>query len=231
MLTWTNVWGQTYSGNVIDSFDKKYLEGVEINLKGESLTKTNNRGYFLITANRGDTLTISFPGFLEKKVVLGSDRFFLLEIQDRARLLPTFQVNAEPYLFRFKDGKLTLIENEIEEEKPFAQQTVGGSDKYSLVPNFSIYGPISYFTKRNRQLRQYDNFLEWEKRRSGYLEVIDSDSIQIDLMGRFALERADWDELIIRFNEFHQAHEFLDWPKEKVQTALLDFIRLEKALD
>ncbi len=221
---------QTYSGNVIDSYDKKYLEGVSVSLKGKELTQTNSRGYFSVIASLGDTLLLNFPGFLERKVVLDEERFLLLEIQDRARLLPTFQVNAEPYRFRFKDGKLTLIENEIEEEKPFAQQTVGGSDKYSLNPNFSIYGPISYFTRRNRQLRQYDRFLAWEKRRAGYLAVVDSDSIRNDLMARFELDRDDWDQIIIQFNQFHQTHEFLDWPKERVQGTLEEFIRLGRFL-
>jgi hypothetical protein len=224
------VMSQTFSGNVIDAYDKKYLEGVDVSINGHVIEQTNSRGYFSVSGTVGDTLKLNFPGFLERKVVLGDERFLLLEIQDRARLLPTFQVNAEPYRFRFKDGKLTLVENEIEEEKPFAQQAVGGSDKYSLNPNFSIYGPISYFTRRNRQLRQYDRFLEWEKRRRGYLAVIDSDSIRNELMARFELDRSSWDEMIIRFNEFHQSHEFLDWSEQRVRSTLEEFIRLERTL-
>lgn len=223
-------YSQTYSGNVIDSYDKKHLEGVTISLRGKEVTRTNARGYFSVEATLGDTLYLNFPGFLERKVVLEKERFLLLEIQDRARLLPTFQVNAEPFRFRFKDGKLILIEDETVEEKPFAQQAVGGSDKYSLNPNFSIYGSISYFTRRNRQLRQYDQFLAWEKRREGYLAVVDSDSIRNDLMTRYNLDRNDWDQMIIEFNQFHQNHEFLDWPKERVQGTLEEFIRLGRLL-
>lgn len=221
---------QTYSGNVIDAFDKNYLEGVEVSITGKGTSFTNNRGYFTISGWAGDTLKLNFPGFLERKVVLGVEQFLLLEIQDRARLLPTFQVNAEPYRFRFRDGKLTLIENEEIEEKPFAQQTMAASDPFSLNPNISIYGPISYFTKRNRQLRQYDDYLKWAQRRVGYLEIIDSDSVRNSLMDQYAMNRQDWDEAIIRFNEFHQTHEFLDWSKERVLNALQDFLRLEKVL-
>lgn len=221
---------QTYSGNVIDAFDKNYLEGVEVSITGKGTSFTNNRGYFTISGWAGDTLKLNFPGFLERKVVLGVEQFLLLEIQDRARLLPTFQVNAEPYRFRFRDGKLTLIENEEIEEKPFAQQTMAASDPFSLHPNISIYGPISYFTKRNRQLRQYDDYLKWAQRRVGYLEIIDSDSLRNSLMDQYAMNRQDWDEAIIRFNEFHQTHEFLDWSNERVLNALQDFLRLEKVL-
>jgi hypothetical protein len=227
---WQSFAQSSYSGNVIDAWDKKYLEGVEVSISGKGKTMTNSRGYFSIQGMLGDTLTLTFPGFIERKQVLGEERFFLLELQDRARLLPTFQVKAEPYRFRFKDGKLTLIENEEYIEKKLSQQITGAADKFSPNPNFTIYGPISYFTKRNRQLRQYDEKLDLLRRRAGYLEVIDSDSVRTELMTRYQLDRSEWDQLIIRFNEFHQSHDFLDWSKERVLASLSEFFRIESFL-
>lgn len=220
----------TYSGNVIDAWDKKYLEGVEVSISGKGKTVTNARGYFSIQAFLGDTLTLTFPGFIEHKQILGAEKFFLLELQDRARLLPTFQVKAEPYRFRFRDGKLTLVENEEYAEQKLSQEIMGGVDKFSPNPNFTIYGPISYFTKRNRQLREYEEKLDWLRRRAGYLEVIDSDSVRTELMVKYELDRSKWDQLIIRFNEFHQSHDFLDWSKERVLDALSEFFRIESFL-
>ena len=220
----------SYSGNVIDAWDKKYLEGVEVSISGKGKTVTNARGYFSIQAFLGDTLTLTFPGFIERKQTLGEEKFFLLELQDRARLLPTFQVKAEPYRFRFRDGKLTLVENEEYTEQKLSQEITGGVDKFSPNPNFTIYGPISYFTKRNRQLREYEEKLDWLRRRAGYLEVIDSDSVRAELMEKYQLDRAQWDQLIIRFNEFHQSHDFLDWSKERVFAALSEFFRIESFL-
>lgn len=216
-----------YSGNVVDAWDKKYLEGVVVtNGKGEE-AKTNARGYFSISSLMGDTLVFSFPGFLEKKWVATSEHFLFIELQDRARLLPTFQVKAEPYSFRFKDGKLILIEEPYLEETSLSQQVGLAVDSTSPNPGFAIYGPISYFTKRNRQLRAYEKRMEWEKRRQGYLEVIDSDSLRTSLMDSYQLDRKQWDDLILRFNAFHASHEFLDWPKARVQEALVTFFRLE----
>ncbi len=216
-----------YSGNVVDAWDKKYLEGVVVtNGKGEK-AKTNTRGYFSIFSLMGDTLVFNFPGFLEKKLVVNSEHFLFIELQDRARLLPTFQVKAEPYSFRFKDGKLILIEEPSVEETRLSQQVGIGVDSTSPNPGFAIYGPISYFTKRNRQLRAYEKRMEWEKRRQGYLEVIDSDSLRTSLMDSYQLDRQQWDDLILRFNVFHASHEFLDWPKVRVQEALVTFFRLE----
>lgn len=216
-----------YSGNVIDAWDKKYLVGVVVtNGKGEE-AKTNARGYFSISSLMGDTLVFSFPGFLEKKWVANSEHFLFIELQDRARLLPTFQVKAEPYSFRFKDGKLILVEEASPEKTSLTQQAGIAVDSTSPSPGLAIYGPISYFTKRNRQLRAYEKRMEWEKRRHGYLDVIDSDSLRTSLMNTYQLNRQEWDNLILRFNAFHASHEFLDWSKVRVQEALLTFFRLE----
>lgn len=220
-----------YSGNVVDAWDKKYLEGVIVtNGKGEE-AKTNARGYFSISSLMGDTLVFSFPGFLEKKWVATSEYFQFIELQDRARLLPTFQVKAEPYSFRFKDGKLILVEEASTEKTSLSQQAGIAVDSTSPSPGLAIYGPISYFTKRNRQLRAYEKRLEWEKRRHGYLDVIDSDSLRTSLMNTYQLDRQEWDNLILRFNAFHASHEFLDWSKVQVQEALLTFFRLEAVLE
>jgi hypothetical protein len=181
---------------------------------------------------QGDTLIFQFPGFLEKKMPLSADVFLFVELQDLARLLPTFQVKAEPYRFRFKDGKLYLSEDEPVVEKPLSQQVgFGATDSTSPTPGFTIYGPISYFSKRNRQLRAYEEWLNWEKQRIGYLEVIDSDSVRQELMKQYNLDRKAWDELILRFNTFHTAHEFLGWSKERVLAALKEFFRLELLLE
>ncbi len=220
-----------YSGNVIDAWDKKYLEGVVVSHPSGEKVNTNSRSYFSIPAFQGDTLTFQFPGFLEKKMILTADAFLFVELQDLARLLPTFQVKAEPYRFRFKDGKLYLSEDEPVVEKPLSQQVgFGATDSTSPTPGFSIYGPISYFTKRNRELRAYEKRLDWERQRVGYLEVIDADSVRNELMQQYSLDRKKWDELILRFNTFHAAHEFLGWSKERVLAALKEFFQLEMVL-
>jgi hypothetical protein len=221
----------SYSGNVLDAFDKKYLEGVTVAVIGKESVQTNARGYFSVEGILGDTLLLSFPGFIDQKVVLGKDRFLLLQIQDRARLLPTFQVDAEPYRFRFKDGKLYLADDETEAEKSLSQKMSAGFGTSDGGGGVAIYGPISYFTRRNVQLRKYEARLEWIKRRQGYLEVIDSDSIRTELMAKYSLDRSAWDEMIIRFNEFHLNHEFLDWSKERVISNLTDFLRIESLLE
>jgi hypothetical protein len=231
LISWRSLAQSNYSGNVIDAWDKKYLEGVEVSVSGKAKVKTNSRGYFSVSATIGDTLTLNFAGFIQGREILGEDRFFLLELQDKARLLPTFQVKSEPYRFRFKDGKLFLVENEEYTEKKLSSLPgIGAIDRNSPTGGLAIYGPISYFSKRNRELREYEQKLDWLKRRAGYLEIIDSDSIRNNIMSRYGLDRMHWDNTIIRFNQFHQSHEFLDWTKERVLVALNEFFRIENYL-
>lgn len=220
-----------YSGNVVDAWDKKYLEGVTSLIKGKKSVQTNSRGYFSLQADIGDTLLLTFPGFIEQEFILGEEKFLLIELQDRARLLPTFQVKAEPYKFRFKDGKLYLAEDEAEGVKSLSTKaSMGTLDPTSGMGGVAFVGVLSQLTKRNRELRAYEEKLDWLKRRAGYLEVIDSETIREDLMGKYKLNRQAYDALVVRFNEFHQTHDFLDWSSERVLASLKEFIRIESYL-
>lgn len=70
------VYGQRkYSGNVVDAWDKKYLDGIEVLSSRKEKSITNARGYFSIDALMGDTLTFSFSGFLDKKVIVAEETF------------------------------------------------------------------------------------------------------------------------------------------------------------
>ncbi len=218
---------RSYSGNVLDANDKKYLEGVSVEVIGtDQLQTTNARGYFSVQGESGDTLRLSFPGFLEQKIVLAEETFLMVQIQDRARLLPTFEVKSEPYAFRFKDGKLTLIDPDEEKDR----STKGGiSAGYLNSPSggIAIAGVLSSLTKRAKQEREYQKKQEWMRRRAGYYAVIESDSVRQNLMVKYQLERSDWDRIIIRFNEGNSYHEFLDWSEERVYTTLSEFINRE----
>jgi hypothetical protein len=222
----------SFSGNVLDAYDKKYLEGVTVTIAGKDTVFTNDRGYFSVKGEVGDTLLVTFPGFVDHQLALESDQFLLIQIQDRARLLPTFQVDAEPYRFRFKDGKLYLAEDEPQQARRLSQGvSAGTSSGANMTPGFAVAGVLSSLTKRNRELRKYEEKLRWTQRRQGYLEVIDSDSIRTELMEKYRLSKHEWDQLIMRFNTFHLEHEFLDWPRERVATSLTEFVRLETSFD
>lgn len=219
---------RSYSGNVLDANDKKYLEGVSVQVLGtDQMQITNSRGFFSVKGVSGDTLGLSFPGFMDQKVVLAEETFLLVQIQDRARFLPTFEVKSEPYSFRFKDGKLTLIDPD-EEIAPSTRSGISAGYLDSPNGGIAIAGVLSSLTKRARQEREYQKKLAWARRRAGYYAVIESDSVRQNLMVKYQLQRSDWDRLIIRFNEGNAYHEFLDWSKDRVYTTLSEFIDRER---
>jgi hypothetical protein len=218
----------SYSGNVLDANDKKYLEGVFVEVLGKyEYDSTNVRGYFNVEAQTGDTLKITYPGFIEQKLVLSSERFLQVQIQDRARLLPTFEVKAEPYSFRFKDGKLVLVDPN-EEKVPSKKGQITAGFRDSPEGGVAIAGAISYFTKKSRNAREYAKKQEYLKRREGYLKIIDSDSVKTVLEEDYKISDEEWDPLIIKFNQMHSHHEFLDWSSERVYARLREFIEWEK---
>jgi len=214
----------TYSGNVVDAFDKKYLESVlVVNIETGEKAFTNKRGYFSLKASFGDTLRLSFPGFLYTNLSAGEERFLFVELQDKARLLPTFQVEAKPYSYRFKDGVLSRVdENEAQPQSKKGEISAGTLNS----PNggVGIYGVISYFTKSARQAREYRKKQILHSRRAGYYKVVESDSIRKNLMVKHQLDRENWDDLIIEYNQLNQSHQFLDWSSEQVYASLNAFI-------
>lgn len=217
----------SYSGNVLDATDKTYLEGVNVKVVGsESSDITNIRGYFSVKGKIGDTLQVFFPGFIEQRIPLGEETFLMVQVQDRARLLPTFEVKSEPYAFRFKDGKLVLIDPD---EEKLPSKKGGISAGYLDSPNggVAIAGVLSSLTKRAKQEREYQKKQEWMRRREGYYAVIESDSVRQNLMVKYQLDRSDWDRMIIRFNEGNAYHEFLDWSQDRVFATLNEFIDRE----
>lgn len=220
----------TYSGNILDAIDKRYMEGVEVSVQDKNGTSfTNLRGYFSIKASEGDTLMIRLAGFYDQKVKLGKDRFLLVQLQDRARLLPSFEVKADPYSFRFKDGKLTLVDPD-ESNTEINDKQVSLTKGTSTGPGATINGPISYFSRKARNEREYARKLEIISRRQGYLRVVDSDSVRTKLMESHQLDRETWDKLILRFNQINLSHQFIDWSSERVLGQLDEFLGNEKAL-
>ncbi|NVJ85530.1 MAG: hypothetical protein HWE15_04450 [Algoriphagus sp.] len=217
----------TYSGNILDSQDKGFLEDVSvISLQNNEEVLTNSRGYFSLKSIPGDTLLITFPGFISQRIVLEEERFITIELQDKARFLPTFEVRDNSYSYRFKDGRLVLRENDEAALPSRKGEAIAGT-----LPEggMAFSGVISYFTKKARLAREYEKKKVWHSRREGYYKIIESDSIRSGLMEKYRIGPARWDELVIQFNQFHQSHEFLDWTEAKVMKSLEEFVEIESS--
>ena len=62
-------------------------------------------------------------------------------------------------------------------------------------------GPISFFSKSEKNKRQYRKSEELRTAQQDYLDVIRSDSMRNELITHFSLSREKYDSLLILFND------------------------------
>ncbi|MCH7399404.1 hypothetical protein MM236_15485 [Belliella sp. DSM 107340] len=218
---------QTITGNVIDGFDKGYLEDVVvINLANGDQSITNTRGYFRVKGNSGDSLSIIKEHYIPHGVKVGTDTHIIIEINLNARLLPRFDVYGEKYRISMSmDGSVspTGMRGLTDRKAGPGKVYLGMSDNPGLAPAITIDGPISYFMKSERQKRQYARKLAFLARQQDYLELIQSDSVMTALKSEYNLSNQDLDDLIIEFNLQNRDHQFLDMNWKMVEQRLIDF--------
>jgi len=215
---------QVLTGNIIDVPDQYNLKGVKVeNLRTSQTYMSNNRGYFRIEVEMGDSVIFSKEGYVNHIIVVKEIDHLVVPMTFDAVGLPTAYVYGDRPSIYIPGISL----DRDPDRKPMGPGRImpGHSRSHTdLTPGVTLDGPISYFTKRERNKRQYKRAQEKLARQAPYLEVIQSDSIKQVLMNRFELQEADLDELIIGFNIFHREHEFLDMDHDTVLGLLYEFL-------
>ena len=219
-----SIQGQVLTGNVIDVHDQYNMKGVKVENLNNSQTYTSNaRGYFRIEVDLGDTVVFSKEGYVDYVLLVKDTEHMVIPLTFDAMGLPTAYVFGDrPSLY------IPGVSKDIDpDRKPMGPGWImpGHSGSHTdLTPGVTLDGPISYFTKRERNKRQYKRALEKIQRQQDYLDVIQSDSIKQVLMERFEVNEEELDELIIGFNIYHREHEFLDMDKKTVLGLLYEFL-------
>lgn len=217
--------GQVITGNIIDGLDKNFLDKVwVVNLQTKDSSQTNERGYFRVFGNNGDSLLISRNYYLPKTLIVGEDRHILTEIFLDARTLPRFDLYGERMVIPFNVGNLSNITALSDRPAGPGKIYRGTSEQNGMMPGFTLDGPISYFMRSERQKREYARKLAFMARQKDYLDLIQSDSLMQALKIEYKLTDKDLDDLIIEFNLLNLDHQFLDLDTERVQKMLTDFL-------
>jgi hypothetical protein len=214
---------QTVTGNVIDIHDQYNLKGVKVeNLNTQDTFTSNDRGYFRIPAGKGDSLRFTKEGYVDHVLVVEDSEHQLVSLTfDAVGLPPAYVFGQRPSLY------IPGVSKDIDpNRRPAGPGKIygGTSDSHqTLTPGFTMDGPISYFTRRERNKRQYRRAMEKEARQAPYLELIKSDSVMQVLKRKYKLEEKELDSLIIEFNLHHIEHEFLDLNHDQVSDLLHQF--------
>lgn len=215
---------QVLTGNIIDVPDQYNLKGVKVeNLRTSQTYMSNNRGYFRMEVERGDSVVFSKEGYVNHVIVVKDIDHLVVPMTFDAVGLPTAYVYADRPSIYIPGISL----DRDPDRKPMGPGRIMPGHSRSatdLTPGVTLDGPISYFTKRERNKRQYKRALDKLERQQPYLEVIQSDSIKQVLMNRFELPETELDELIIGFNIYHREHEFLDMDHDTVLGLLYEFL-------
>jgi len=222
-----SIQAQTITGNVIDGFDKGYLEDVwVVNLTNMDSSLTNSRGYFRLQGSRGDSIFFSKQYYILNKVIVGEDRHFVAEIYLNARTLPQFSVYGNEYKVPYLVGGTTSptgMRGFSDRKAGPGKIYMGMSENPGLVPAVTIDGLISYFMKSERNKREYARKLAIIARKKDYLDLIQSDSVMTALKSEYNLSKQDLDDLIIEFNLHNKDHQFLDMSWKLVEQRLIEF--------
>ncbi len=205
--------------------DKGFLDKVwVINLQSKDSSLTNERGYFRVKGVKGDSLLVTRPYFIPKKLLVEEETHILTEIYLDARTLPRFDLYGESITIPFKAGNQSSMRSLSDRPAGPGKIYSGLSNNEGLNPGFTIDGPISYFMKSERQKRQYARKLAFISRQQNYLDLIQSDSVMQSLKTEYNLTDKDMDDMIIEFNLLHIDHQFVDMDYERVERLLIDFL-------
>lgn len=217
--------GQVVTGNVVEGMDRNFLEKVwVINLNNQDSVITNERGYFRVKGQRGDSLLFRRDYYIPKKLAVGEDTHLFTDLYLDARTLPMFDLYGERLVIPFKVGNQSTMRSLGDRETGPGKVYMGLSNNENLQPGLTLDGPISYFMKSERQKRQYARKLAFLARQQDYLDLIQSDSVMQVLKMEYNLTDRDMDDLIIEFNLANLDHQFLDMNWERVEKMLTDFL-------
>ncbi|EON77982.1 hypothetical protein ADIS_1521 [Lunatimonas lonarensis] len=223
-ITAFSVQGQVLTGNIIDVFDHSYLQGLKVeNMRTAATFTSGHLGYFRLKVEPGDSVVFSKEGYVTHVLMVKDTSHQLVSMIFDAVGLPAVSVYGERPSIYIPGVSLDKDPN----RKPMGPGTILPGHSGSLTemtPGFTIDGPISYFSKREKNKRQYKRALEKAARQAPYLEIIRSDSIKRVLMVRFELSEPELDEWIIGFNTYHREHEFLDMDHETVLGLLYEYL-------
>ncbi|MEQ8473268.1 MAG: carboxypeptidase-like regulatory domain-containing protein [Marinoscillum sp.] len=201
----------TVKGTVVDEneegvgFSHVYNETIDLGKVSDI------QGKFVLTAAKGDTLRFSYVGYKTLKVIVSSSHlvnFMKVTLPRDSMLLPSITIYSDPYYkvpLNIKGEPIFI--NGVSLVNPpdpikagdasFGATGVGGVP----VPAISIEGPITYFSRDEREKRKAAEAYEETRETITYQRFIAQDSVRVKLSGMYALDSTQYDEVIRRLHQ------------------------------
>ena len=224
LLSGSLCFSQFIPGKVLDAKGESGIAWVKVmNTHSDKFTYTDHAGGFEIFAESGDTLIFSLKNFHSKTLI------FTEPTQDPWVVYLEFDAIELPEVYVMEKNENTSIKlygiNEVDPNHiPIRPGHVGLGATEDYRPGVAMAGPISFFSKSEKNKRNYRKAEELRAAQQGYLEVIHSDSMRNELIKHFSLSREKYDSLLILFNAANRHHQFRDMEKDRVEKMLFYFM-------
>lgn len=190
------------NGMVADSATMLPIPNVSVRVKSGSITISNSRGYFSINASDYDTLVFSSVGYETQAIIAKQVKdgaiVFLAEQQTT---LKTVEVTSDnilpPYV---KTGPLDYSWQNTTQSKSFMEMP-GFQGLQTFGPGYVFNGPISKFSKPEREQKKLDEVTEENYRAQQYIAIVTAPEVKGRIMHEYNLTETQYNELLAVFNE------------------------------
>lgn len=169
-------------------------------------------GLFSLTARKGDTLKFSYVGYQSLEIPVKSIHvvnFIKVTLPEDTIELPSITIYADPnYRVPLSiQGEPLLIPglSLTEKREPIKAGDIrpGAGIGPGGIPGggATIYGPITYFSKDEKEKRKAEEAREETAKTITYQKFIAQDSVSAKLCMIYKLDSAQYDEVIIRLHQ------------------------------
>jgi hypothetical protein len=215
---------QEVTGKVLDGHGASGIAWVKVsNTRSGKFTYSDHEGKFTALAEAGDTLVLSLKSFHSKSVILNEG------IEELPIIYLEFDAVELPEVYVMEKNENTNIQlhgiNKVDPNYvPIQPGDVRAGATEDFRPGLAMAGPISFFSKSEKNKRNHREAEELRAAQKDYLEVVRSDSMRLELTHHFSLSREKYDSLLILFNAANLHHQFRDMEKERVERLLFYFM-------
>lgn len=171
---------------------------------------SDRHGKFEISARKGDTLHFSYVGFKSLALTIESVHlvnFMKITLPEDSLLLPSITIYADPYYkvpLNLKGEPIVMsgitVDDMTQEIKPGSVRAGAPGMAGVLSPGVTLYGPITYFSRDEREKRAAEVAYEETRQTITYQKFVAQDSVRIKICDIYKINNDQYDELIVMLN-------------------------------
>lgn len=170
------------------------------------------KGKFVILGNPGDSVRFSYVGYKSTVIAVTNSHvvnYIKITLPKDSILLPSITIYADKYFkvpIREKGPPIFIPGvSKVDPSEPIKPGDVylgsQSGDNVFLAPTVGIYGPITYFSKDEREKRKAEEAYVETRETLSYQKFMANDTVRIHLSRRFNLDSAEYTEVIYRLHE------------------------------